>query len=101
MSDDPKTEAPPNKDCNAENRLLKQQLKLATEAIEYKDKAIQEAEQREKKLREALDADVKCRVFVQHIYDHLDEGEQVLCKMCGKSIGQIHAEQSLKGQNNV
>jgi hypothetical protein len=35
---------------------------------------------------------VKALYFVEHIQGHLDEGEQVICKICGKSIKEIYDE---------
>lgn len=34
----------------------------------------------------------KALIFVEHIEDHLKEGDVVLCKICGKSIDEIFAE---------
>ena len=38
----------------------------------------------------------ECRVFVDHIKAHLNAGQFVVCKICGKTINEIWHEQALK-----
>ena len=40
----------------------------------------------------------KYEAFIRHIQDHLEEGQMVVCKICNKTIDEIHAE--AKNENN-
>lgn len=34
--------------------------------------------------------------FVQHIKEHLEEGQEVICKICSKNVAQISEERMIK-----
>lgn len=35
----------------------------------------------------------KGNVFVRHIKNHLEKGQVVICKICGKTVDEIYAEE--------
>jgi len=35
-------------------------------------------------------------VFIKHIQAHLQEGDKVICKICGKDVDSIYEEERLK-----
>jgi hypothetical protein len=46
-------------------------------------------------IKELLDKNKKAMAFVKHIEGHLktmDVGDQVICKICGKTINEIYKE---------
>lgn len=62
-----------------------------------------------KKIEKKLKAGEKGRIFIEHIQKHLSEREQVICKICHKTVDEIYEEAKMikegskvngKGGNN-
>ena len=67
-----------------------------TASLKENLKGLEEAAIIEKELKEIIDTlsstILTGHIFIQHIQDHLKDGEDVVCKICNKTVDDIYEE---------
>lgn len=67
-----------------------------TESLKINLKALEDAAIAEKELKEMVEVLTSTiltgHIFIKHIENHLKEGEQVICKICNKTVDDIYEE---------